>query len=382
MTALLQSLHNSHVTFLIGQNGSGKSRRLGQLALQAMQSGRNVIAISNTVFDRFPVRRWPNYNKLSPSRGSTYALDAFKVALCKHDDEFRTFEQITKVFDYAGYDPVLTVEIRLDRDTNEYAFLERILQSDAVGLDIARYLAQILDNENAFALGFALLTIDLHERSSRAAGILNFIRYEKALRSARVVQNLRIHVARNGKHFPVNGASSGELTVLASYAFLATHIQTDTIVLIDEPENSLHPKWQSEYCKRLLDQFYLYHPKFLIATHAPLVVSGAMSDDVGSQIFVMPEEREEAIDALSIDGLLMEVFGVLPPASHHLSERVSELLNKVQLGAITLDESYVELARLSNISYDRRQREFLAEARKLAAEIISYRAAEIDKNEN
>src|SRR5690606_6857642 len=75
--------------------------------------------------------------------------------------------------------------------------------------------------------------------------------------------------------FNLDGASSGESHFLAQMLFLSSNVSKDTknIVLIDEPEISLHPNWQREYVFKLYDYFYMYDLKFFIATHSPLMIS-------------------------------------------------------------------------------------------------------------
>lgn len=43
----------SEVNFLVGVNGSGKSRLLNTIGQRYVKRNKNVIAISNTVFDKF-----------------------------------------------------------------------------------------------------------------------------------------------------------------------------------------------------------------------------------------------------------------------------------------------------------------------------------------
>ena len=79
-----------------------------------------------------------------------------------------------------------------------------------------------------------------------------------------------------GNHrFKLDGASSGESHFLAQMLFLSNNLNKSdkNIILIDEPEISLHPKWQREYIFKLYDYFYMYDLKIFIATHSPLIIS-------------------------------------------------------------------------------------------------------------
>jgi len=94
------------VTLLLGENGSGKSRELGRLARTFDSRGVATIAISNTVFDRFPAKKTRNYARLTPSVGRGYVQRALKQALFTGNDERRDARRVARAFQYAGFDQV------------------------------------------------------------------------------------------------------------------------------------------------------------------------------------------------------------------------------------------------------------------------------------
>lgn len=59
----------SEVNFLVGVNGSGKSRLLNTIGQNYIKRNDHVIAISNTVFDKFNTR---GYKKLSARDGKFF----------------------------------------------------------------------------------------------------------------------------------------------------------------------------------------------------------------------------------------------------------------------------------------------------------------------
>lgn len=66
--------------------------------------------------------------------------------------------------------------------------------------------------------------------------------------------------------------SSGEQHELVLYYDLLFRVPSNTIVLIDEPELSLHVKWQKEFIPDLLEIVELAGFDALIATHSPYIV--------------------------------------------------------------------------------------------------------------
>lgn len=93
-------------------------------------------------------------------------------------------------------------------------------------------------------------------------------------------QNGEKHVifTKNDIDIPIESLSSGEKQIVFRGAFLLKDIQSTKgrIVLIDEPEISLHPKWQIKildfYKNLFFDENEKQTSQVLIATHSPFVV--------------------------------------------------------------------------------------------------------------
>ncbi|MBF7696199.1 AAA family ATPase [Acinetobacter rathckeae] len=104
--------------------------------------------------------------------------------------------------------------------------------------------------------------------------------------------------------------SSGEKAIFAMFLNIASEIQDDALICIDEPEVSLHPKWQTEFIIKLQEVFSDYKGcHFIIATHSPQIVSGLKS----KQGFIVDLEINETYLALdythkSADYQLAKIF--------------------------------------------------------------------------
>lgn len=72
----------------------------------------------------------------------------------------------------------------------------------------------------------------------------------------------------------ISDASSGEQSVVMAMLGIASQIEDQTLVCIDEPEVCLHPEWQERYIELLVTAFSNYSGcQFIIATHSPQIVS-------------------------------------------------------------------------------------------------------------
>jgi predicted ATPase len=76
---------------------------------------------------------------------------------------------------------------------------------------------------------------------------------------------------RKGLSRAVSHLSSGERQILILFTFLAFASRSESVFIVDEPELSLHPKWQHEF----MEVFLSLRPRgtqLLLATHSPDIV--------------------------------------------------------------------------------------------------------------
>lgn len=359
------------VTFLVGPNGSGKSTYLAGFAKHAVSLGANVLAISNTIYDRFP-RRKGSYSELATRFGRGLPGYVIKQALSTQQERSeRNAERITKILDYLGFDTRIGLSIKSlsyrksdlherwpDLSNEQY---ERLESSINFIQNRSKHSEDGILWLDVYGLG--------HDRMS--FGVLDLLRFEGGPRNKQFAV-VSVHLKKAGRTLNVTAASSGELTLLSMYVYLATHITEGSLILIDEPENSLHPSWQHEYCSRLLDMFHLYEPRIVVATHSPIIVTGAQGHGVMERIYqVRGDELEERSSMHSIEETLYESFQTLPPANHYLSERVSAMLDKLGRGLVTMDTVRHTLREFNERSYDPAQQRFLKHIEALASKVAA-----------
>ena len=81
-----------------------------------------------------------------------------------------------------------------------------------------------------------------------------------------------VAVSENNKQLPLDSLSSGEQHELVLNYDLLFKVPSNTIVLIDEPELSLHVAWQKRFLPDLLEIIQLSDFDALVATHSPFVI--------------------------------------------------------------------------------------------------------------
>ena len=75
-----------------------------------------------------------------------------------------------------------------------------------------------------------------------------------------------------GQPLPLHSLSSGEQQELVLHYDLLFKVPSNTVVLIDEPELSLHVAWQKKFLPDLLEIVQLSNFDALVATHSPFIV--------------------------------------------------------------------------------------------------------------
>ncbi|MFW2562796.1 AAA family ATPase [Acinetobacter baumannii] len=120
-----------------------------------------------------------------------------------------------------------------------------------------------------------------------------------------------IKFSKNNRSFYLTDSSSGELSLIFNLLSIAGEIENDSLILIDEPEISLHPEWQSNFLPLLSKMFSNYQRcHFIIATHSPQVLSSTNDKNV----YIINLEysnkliRSEEISKMSADYQLAYVF--------------------------------------------------------------------------
>lgn len=354
--------NRSGLTFLVGDNGCGKSTNLVLLAQQATERNQPILAISNTVYDRFP-RTPGSYGRLAGTFRRNLPSQALREAVMAdpHQRE-QNLHRIGKVLNYLGFGD--DIGISLAQSVRAYGThsnhvppyelenMRRMFDSQPEGIIWLR------SSESGYAMSSLNILSLLHHNGPKTLGRHRLTQIEFYLRKGHHILKL-------------DSASSGELTLLATYAFIASNIREGTLLLIDEPENSLHPKWQHEYCLRLLDMFYLYSPQIIIATHSPVIVSGAQAHNLPIEILevqgatLIPREVTSSIEAT-----LYESFQTLSPSNHFLSEQVAQLLDALNRRELSEFEFERQLLEFKSRSYDQTQLKFLADVRELGRSVM------------
>ena len=154
----------------------------------------------------------------------------------------------------------------------------------------------------------------------------------------------------------ISEKSSGELCYLHMITAIASEIKNNSVILIDEPELSLHPKWQSDFIPFLQKLFKNYRGcHFILATHSPHIVSSLSKvNSFVTNISYKPIEPIKGIDVhhKSMDYQMARVFGVNSPNNEYLIRIALNLFTHISKYKIIDNEKKEEYEFLIEIAMD------------------------------
>ena len=139
---------------------------------------------------------------------------------------------------------------------------------------------------------------------------------------------------------PINSQdlSSGEFHFLTTMIAIQATLKNNSLVLIDEPDTSLHPNWQMNYIGNLKDLFKKWNSAhFVMATHSHFIISDLENDS--SEIIGLKGQVPN-LDAKSMnvktygssaEEVLLEIFGVPTTRNLFVYEKVGEILDMIAL---------------------------------------------------
>jgi ABC-type transport system involved in cytochrome c biogenesis ATPase subunit len=279
-------------TYVIGNNGTGKSHLLAALADQLAYSelAPNVVCISNSLYDRFKLKGPPGYQYLG-ARAASNAV--FRTSLDR-----QLFRQLL----IASRKDRQRLKLLMETLGLEFEFTLTQYQLTAgrsrqPNLDETGRPAPLM-SEKDVRLATSLMG-DRHRfdrlSDSEIDALLNLIHLK-----ANVAVSVRVP---KGEWLKFSLLSSGELNRILLLAKVVAAIDVNTVLLIDEPEVSLHLHWQMGFhrsLRTLLRGFSNLH--VVVATHSPILISEAAKVDPNSETnAVVIVERIAPLGVLSAE---------------------------------------------------------------------------------
>lgn len=178
------------------------------------------------------------------------------------------------------------------------------------------------------------------------------------LKQCELVNSTNVIFHKQGCDVTSEDMSSGEFAMLSTVLSIsAAANDPHTLVLLDEPELSLHPNWQMTLIDNLDRALSNQVCQLLIATHSHMLVSD-LPMKRSSVTQVEKDERDnlfansisECTYGWSAEEVLLKVFKTATDRNRYFGERIGKLLEKMGSNTITPKEVKAELNELQEIS--------------------------------
>lgn len=163
-------------------------------------------------------------------------------------------------------------------------------------------------------------------------------------------ENMRISFIKS-LWFPKNddlvnmsNLSSGELSLFFRFFSLLEVIEDDSLVLIDEPETHLHPKWIQKFMIMLWEVFKSFRVHILIATHSPFIVYEVPKECIVSLTYNdQGRVQQVPISERTLGSAPMEVFQEIFNVKEYTGKLTKGIFEKITK---YIDEGELEKAEL------------------------------------
>jgi ABC-type Mn2+/Zn2+ transport system ATPase subunit len=232
-------------------------------------------------------------------------------------------------------------ETNFQRAGFNYSTFQRLSQSSD------SYLEEIIKSLNELSEILSPqyeITLDLVFEASKSQALFRRkYKHISLLRSLNIISIgevlVRKKIYRNPEGLSINlkSMSSGEIQILTSMLALSSIVKESSLILIDEPEISLHPNWQIKYVQILNNVFRNYNNcHFIIATHSHFLVSdlkdscsSILSLKFNNKLEITPEFVDYSTEGWSAENILYNVFDVSTVRNHYFETDLRTLLSLI-----------------------------------------------------
>ena len=167
-------------------------------------------------------------------------------------------------------------------------------------------------------------------------------------------RNITLFTNSSGDEFDINELSSGEKQLFLRTLAIKMLNPENSIILIDEPELSLHPKWQ----QRIVDVYRKIgkNNQIIIATHSPHILGSVKKENImlldkDGEGKIVIKTGDELYDSYGqpTDRVLKDIMGLETtrnPKVFKLLEEAGELVDKNEYESEEFKTKYKELREI------------------------------------
>jgi ABC-type Mn2+/Zn2+ transport system ATPase subunit len=304
----------------VGENGTGKTAILE--SINTLIEGINGFycfdyieyVINGLTYKAIPQTRIPNapnfFNIEKPdgtvelSRDSS--LDIRRIASGLYSKSSLNYQ--TKTIKSITTTTIDTNEDSVDiSKQNDFTFLKQLIV-DIENEDKINYISQLETNTSPITWGDFYLTSKMFRFVNAFNSFFDTLKYDKV---EHTTEGKNILFKKHGVSINIDNLSTGEKQIVFRGCYLLRNIGilNNAVVMIDEPELSMHPKWEKrifQYYKNLFPSTGSQSIQLFFASHSEYVLKDALSD-LSKNLIIVLFESQTGITAKKISAT-----GVLP----------------------------------------------------------------------
>lgn len=291
----IANIQQNAFLILNAKNGSGKTHYISELSWEVLShyynddkriSYENLLCLTGTAFDRFP--KLDKYKEVCEKHNKLGNLKKFLYLGYNVNGNISTLINPFRVL----FNSITISDGTLDRRVNKIcSLLLKIGFSNKIKIEFRdgentkkvikpeeyhKYkLSQFKDNseiELTEANINILLTSIQNKTNKTEIGDIFFCKTSET--------------SEQVEWFSLYNLSSGEYSFIRAIFCLCLGLKNNSLLLYDEPENSLHPTWQVELIENVVEiitefqKAFQYQITTIIATHSPLITSNIYHENV------------------------------------------------------------------------------------------------------
>ncbi|XEC94568.1 AAA family ATPase [Paenibacillus tarimensis] len=374
-----------HINIIVGQNGTGKTTLLKFLSQVFIAAERSQMTTQYQVDFELASGQACSINQYVGHRQNPGPAKVIVSTFSPHEQYNRKSGGKYAYVGAAGNDQIKNlfyplIEIQSSDDFMKRDALQNLLreigypETPFIELDydslfnneyigsrnetLRELLFQLRDHHNRFSVereGRKLLPIDsIHNFPGGRKKWMSAIKKFRVYGNTRIA-NLWFHKRNHIRlgtdtYIPMTSLSSGEMTMYFRIFRILNAITNDALVLIDEPETHLHPKWIQKYTMLIRNVFREYTAHFIIATHSPIITSDVPRECIvalkKSELGVEPYYITDRTLGTSPREILHEVFGLTNYVGDLTNEVVQHIRHLLRMQPARGSNDYNTLLRL------------------------------------
>lgn len=206
-----------------------------------------------------------------------------------------------------------------------------------IDLPLKQQIIKFLKNKfDSNFLGFNILDPKGFQEFKDNAEVLNALYKLDLLKTPEILFN------KDEKYNNDLEISSGEYNLIFQFIRILLLLENNSLLLIDEPEISLHPNWQIKYLaflEKILSSYTGIHT--IIATHSHLLLTNLNPDNsnvitiTGNKEF---ETLEYSVSGWSPENILYRVFGVTAYRNKYFETDLRKIISYIETGDGEINE--------------------------------------------